>query len=173
MKYKKTVWLLTMVFVLIGTAFSVLWNRGQARLIDGDSQLTNEMHEVISDYIVNHYSTVYYPTEKQFEVHKVYGTSETNGVLTVYLWSYYNGFNKTTATESQAGHSLPAVIKLKKVGDEYKVVKYSEPQDGSSYSPSLKKLFPKRYLAFVYMDSGNIGGLQAEMDEKVKQWLNE
>ena len=44
-------------------------------------------------------------TEKQFEVHKVYGTSESNEVLNVYLWSYYGGFNKSTGLENQAGLS--------------------------------------------------------------------
>jgi len=156
------------ILVLILTACT---NDG-LELKDGDKHLTEEMHDVISDYIVQKYASAYYATERQFEVHKVYGTSEANGVLSVYMWSYFAGFNKSTGTEGQSGHSLPAVIKLKKDGEDYKVIKYTEPKDGSMYASSLKKMFPKRYLKLAQQDAGHIKDLEKEMENKVKEWLD-
>jgi hypothetical protein len=144
---------------------------GEDNLIEGDQQLTGEMNEVISDYILEKYEDAYYGTEKQFEVHKVYGTSDTKGVINVYMWSYYGGFNKDTGTETQSGHSLPAVIQLSKTDDHYKVTDYKEPKDGSLYQSSLKKMFPKKYVKSAEQDSGNIGDLQKEMKQKVENWL--
>ena len=140
---------------------------------DGDKQITEEMDTVISDYIIDKYSSSsYMKTEKQFEVHKVYGTSESDGVITVYMWSFFGGFNRSAGLEVQTGHSLPAVIKLIKKEGSYEVTDYKEPQDGSSYSSSLKKLFPEKYIKRIHQDTRNIADLQQEMDQKVKQWLD-
>ena len=161
----------TILLLLFGTVFLVGCNGNELNLIDGDNHITEDMDEVISDYIIEKYSSIYSDTEKQFEVHKVYGTTESDAVIDVYIWSYYGGFNKSTGIENQSGHSLPAVISLSKEGETYSVIKYTEPQDGSLYLSSLKKMFPEKYLKLVKRDSGNIGGLQKEMDEKVNQWL--
>ncbi|WP_090858163.1 hypothetical protein [Paraliobacillus sp. PM-2] len=91
----------------------------------------------------------------------------------MYMWSYYCGFNKTTGTEEQSGHSLPAVIKLKKEEERYAVIEYIEPQDGNGYQSSLKNMFPEKYLELVQQDNGNIEDLQKEMNKKVKKWLEE
>lgn len=157
--------------LLCNTIFIAGCNGREDNLIDGDSNITKEMDQLISDYIVQKYSSIYLDTEKQFEVHKVYGSSESGGVINVYMWSYYGGFNRSTGTENQSGHSLPAVIRLKKQEDGYKVTKYIEPQDGSLYASSLKKMFPEKYLKLVQQDPGNMEDLQLEMDRKVKQWL--
>jgi len=140
---------------------------------DGDKLITQEIDDVISNHIIQHYKPSAYPTEKQFEVHKVYGTREKNDELTVYFWSYFGGYNKSTGTENQTGHSLPAAIQLKKEADYYEVIKYTEPQDGSLYQASLKKMFPEKYLNLVHSDSGNIKDLQIEMELKVEKWLAE
>lgn len=163
----------SILFLLFGVVFLAGCNGNEVNLKDGDKHITKEMDEVISNYIVNKYSTSYSETEKQFEVHKVYGTSELNGVISVYMWSYYGAFNKSTGLKNQSGHSLPAVIRLEKKAENYSVIEYMEPQDGSLYQPSLKKMFPKKYVKLVQQDSGNIKDLQKEMDNKVKKWLEE
>lgn len=139
---------------------------------DGDQLISEEMNEEISNYIIQKYSTVYIDTEKRFEVHKVYGTEQTNDSITVYMYSYFGGFNKSTGLKNQAGHSLPAVIRLQKKSDGYSVTRYMEPKDGSLYQSSLKKMFPKKYLEIAQRDTGNINDLHQEMDSKVKQWLD-
>ncbi|MFD2670144.1 hypothetical protein [Marinicrinis sediminis] len=159
------------LFILFGALLLAGCSGNVVNLQDGDTHVTKEMNEVISDYIIQKYSTLYYETEKQFEIHKVYGTNETDGVITVYIWSYYGGFNKSTGTEFQAGHSLPAVIQLSKNGEKYSVIEYIEPQDGDEYQPSLKKMFPEKYFKLAHQDTGNIKELRQEMNEKVTQWL--
>ena len=162
----------SILFLLLGALLLLTGCSGnEANLQDGDKHITEEMDEVISDYIIQKYSSSYLDTEKQFEVHKVYGTNETDGVISVYMWSYYGGFNRSTGIENQAGHSLPAVIQLNKKEGNYSVIEYTEPQDGSLYQSSLEKLFPEKYLKLAQQDSGNIEDLQKEMDKKVKQWL--
>ncbi|MFS0673683.1 hypothetical protein [Ornithinibacillus sp. 179-J 7C1 HS] len=162
------------VFILLLAAlFLTGCNEIEGKLVNGDKHITAEIDEAISDYIIEKYSSSYPDTDKQFEVHRVYGTSESEGVLSVYMWSYYSGFNKSTGLESQAGHSLPAVIRLRNEGENYSVIEYLEPQDGSYYLSSLEEMFPKKYVRLAKKDSGNIEDLQKEMDLKVKQWLEE
>lgn len=146
---------------------------GDDNLAHGDKHITEEMNEVISDYIIQKYSKSYSETDKQFEVHEVYGTSELDGVISVYMWSYYGGFNRATGIENQSGHSLPAVIKLSKKEGNYSVIEYIEAQDGSMYLSSLKEMFPKKYVKYAKRDAGNIHDLQKEMDKKVEKWLEE
>ncbi|MBM7602625.1 hypothetical protein JOC75_000595 [Metabacillus crassostreae] len=146
----------SILFLLLGALFLAGCNGNEHNLQDGDKHITEEMDNVISDYIIQKYSSSYYDTEKQFEVHEVYGTNESDGVISVYMWFYYAGFNKSTGIEEQSGHSLPAVIRLIKKEENYSVIEYIEPQDGSFYQSSLKKMLPRKYLKFAQQDSGNI-----------------
>lgn len=160
-------------FILFGALFLVGCSENELNLHDGDKHITEEMDEVISEYIIQKYTSSYYDTEKQFEVHKVYGTNDSDGVISVYMWSYYGGFNRSTGIENQSGHSLPAVIRLSKKEEKYSVIEYIEPKDGSLYQSSLKKMFPKKYLKLAQQDSGNVEDLQKEMDKIVNRWIEE
>lgn len=163
---KVRVLLLLMAAVLFAGCYGKELN-----LIDGDKQISQQIDDAISQYIIQNYSTSYYGTEKQFEVHKVYGTSETDGILSVYMWSYYGGFNKATGLDLQSGRSLPAVIRLSKIDGTYSVIEYIEPKDGSMYQSSLEKMFPAKYVKSAQRDSGNIGELQKEMQKKANKWI--
>lgn len=162
---------ISICLLLFTSIFLVGCKDNDVHLVDGDMHITEEMHEVISEYIIQKYTSIHNSLDKQFEVHKIYGTREREGIIDVYMWSYYGGFNKSTGLENQAGHSLPAVIRLSKEGEKYSVIEYIEPEDGNKYQSSLKKMFPEKYLKLVHQDSGNIEELQKEMGEKVKQWL--
>ncbi|WP_226671123.1 hypothetical protein [Metabacillus litoralis] len=162
----------SILFFVFGVVILAGCNGNDVTLNDGDKLITEEMDEVISDYIIQKYSDSYGDTEEQFEVHKVYGTSESDEVLSVYMWSYYGGFNKSTGVRLQSGHSLPVVIMLSKKEETYAVTDYIEPEDGSFYQSSLKKMFPEKYVKFAQQDSGNIKDLEKEMDKKVKRWLD-
>jgi hypothetical protein len=163
---------LLMVLLLVGCSENLTKDTGTV-LKEGDNHISKEMEEVISNYIIQKYSSVYLQTEKLFEVHKVYGTSELNSIISVYMYSYFGGFNKSTGLENQAGHSLPAVIRLQKKSTGYSVIEYTETKDGNQYHSSLEKMFPDRYLKMAQQDVGNIEDLQKEMDNKVKHWLEE
>ncbi|SES78656.1 hypothetical protein SAMN05216389_102172 [Oceanobacillus limi] len=146
-------------------------NEDEANLQDGDHHITEEIDKIISDYIIEKYSSLYFDTDKQFEVHKVFGTSNIEGVLSVYMWSYYGGFNKSTGLESQSGHSLPVAIRLSRTEEEYTVIDYKEPKDGSLYQSSLRKMFPEKYVKLANQGSEHIDDLQNEMEIKVNNWL--
>ncbi|MGM9988245.1 MAG: hypothetical protein ACI35O_13595 [Bacillaceae bacterium] len=162
---------LSSVFLLLFTMLVTGCSTHAAEFKDGDAHVSKEMNEVISNYIVKHYADLYPPTEKNIEVHKIYGTSEIKDRINVYMYSEFGSFNKSTGLESQGGHALPAVIQLKKESAGYTVVGYKEPKDGADFSPSLKKMFPNKYLKIVQKDIGNAADLQKAMDSKVKNWL--
>lgn len=163
--------ILMIVLLLVGCSGNETSN---LHINDNKHQVANEMDEVISNYIIQKYtSTKVYPsTEKLFEVHKIYGTSESDGVISVYMYSYFGGFNKSTGLESQMGHSLPALIRLQKKETGYTVVDYTEPKDGNLYVSSLEKMFPEKYLNIAQRDVGNIDDLEQLMDNRVQQWLD-
>jgi hypothetical protein len=173
MKERKYLKQLNRLLMILLSVFLISCSSDASPLTNGDAHVTEEMHETISNYLVTKNASMYAPTDKQFEVHRVYGTSEVEGIIHVYLWSYYNGFNMSTGHEEQSGHSLPALIHLKKNDTGYEVVKYQEPEDGSEWVTSLEKMFPKRYVQKAKRDAGNVGDLKKEMNERVRQWLDE
>ncbi|MGD6963594.1 hypothetical protein ACQCVB_15385 [Fictibacillus phosphorivorans] len=134
-------------------------------------KVTSEMNELISDYIIQHYDGVYPETDKQFEVHKIYGAKETGGVTSVYLYSLFLGFNQKTKTEGQSGHSVPAIIKLRSEGGKYVIAHYEEPRDGADFKRSLYKIFPRKYAGKALEDTKNSADLQEEMKQKAEMWL--
>lgn len=135
-------------------------------------QVTKEMNEIITNHIKDHYKNVYHEEDKQFEAHKVYGAKERHGVISVYIYSVYKEFRKDEPTE-RSGHSLPALLRLKKDGDTHKVVEYREPDDGSLYASSIKKMFPKEFANQALHDSGNVPELHKQIEEQVQKWLQE
>jgi hypothetical protein len=173
MKERKYLKQLNRLLMILLSVFLISCSSDASPLTNGDAHVTEEMHETISNYLVTKNASMYAPTDQQFEVHRIYGTSEADGVTHVYLWSYYNGFNVSTGAEEQSGHSLPVLIHLKKNEDGYEVVKYQEPEDGSGWVTSLEKMFPKRYAQKAKRDAGNVGDLKKEMNERVRQWLDE
>ncbi|MGA4721000.1 hypothetical protein [Fictibacillus nanhaiensis] len=134
-------------------------------------KVTSEMNELISDYIIQHYEGVYPESDKQFEVHKIYGAKETGEMTSIYLYSLFQGFNKSTEAEGQSGHSVPAVIKLKSKDGKYVISHYKEPQDGADFKRSLYKIFPRQYAKEALDDLKNSAGLQKEMNQKAEMWL--
>ncbi|KAB2336224.1 hypothetical protein F7731_12055 [Cytobacillus depressus] len=143
-------------------------------LVDGDEKVTEHMHQIISDYIIaKHQMSDYQQTDIQFEVHKIYGTMEVNDTITVYLWSYYNSFNKITGSETVTGVSLPMAIKLMKMSKDYEVVDFMVPNDGSEYVSSLKSVFPEKYVDIAIQNAGNIEDLKSEMKSKIEEWLEQ
>ncbi|WHY82453.1 hypothetical protein QNH23_03405 [Siminovitchia fortis] len=63
---------LMIVSLLLFTAVLTGCNGSGINFKDGDKHISKEMNEVISNYIIQHYESSYYDTEKQIEVHKIY-----------------------------------------------------------------------------------------------------
>ncbi|MFN7253403.1 MAG: hypothetical protein ACK4M9_21920 [Anaerobacillus sp.] len=135
---------------------------------------TDDLDLLISDYIVYYNKYKYFPTEKQFEVHHIYGTEEIDGLVEVYLYSLYTGFNRATKDEGQSGRSGPALVKLKKTNDGYSVVEYKEPGDGDMYVESIYEMFPDNYAEQAINDTDNVRKkLDEQIKAKVADWLAE
>lgn len=159
------------IFIIIGTVL--------AALLMGCSQennpvkITNPMDRAISHYILKYNKNTYLKTDKQFEAHKLYGASKYGkGVIDVYIYSVYEGFDKDSKSKVKSGGSLPALVKLKKVGDQYKVIGYKESDDGTGWTPSIKKMFPPKYANEAIMGTGT-RALQHQIDKKVNEWLKD
>jgi hypothetical protein len=167
LKLNSLVYILFLVFIISGC------NNSSEKLIDGKGQISEEIDNMISDYIIQNSSKAYVDTDKKFEVHRIYGTSERNGVITVYLHSYFGGFNNKTGNAMQGGHSLPALMKIKKDSSGYSVVDFQEPKNGDLYKSSLEKMFPERYFKMELQRAGDIKDLKKEMDKKVNSWLKQ
>ncbi|WHY73817.1 hypothetical protein [Fictibacillus enclensis] len=167
MKVKSFVFIWLLTFVITGCTSD------PNHLVDGKEKVTKEADQLISQYIIQKYKNIFAPSEKQFEVHRIYGTSEEDGILTVYFHSCLGGFNKETGDQEQSGHSLPVLIKIKKERSGYKVVDYKEPRDGGYYKSSLQKMFPKRYVQKEDQQAGEINDLQIQMNKKVHKWLKQ
>ncbi len=140
-------------------------------------KVTQQMDDTITQYIKDKYKNVYNKNEKhkQFEAHKVYGAKEKFNIITVYIYSVYKEFNPATFEQS-AGHALPARIRLLKQQKHFKVISYTEPEDGELYTSSVKRMFPKEYTRKVFQDTGNLSYLDHEIEEEFRDWkkqLNE
>ena len=150
---------------------TIIENENEQKFTDGDSHLTEEIHEIISDYIILQSQDQYEQTDVQFEVHKVYGTLQEGETMTVYLWSFYNRFNRETGNEEVSGASRPITLTLRQTGGKYKVIDYKEPEDGSQFVDSVEKMFPKRYVEQVLQQPSNMEDLKETMQQKVNEWL--
>ena len=166
-----------MVRLLIPLTFLISWVlifTGWENFLNSKNEIevTKEMNEVISEYIVDLHEDSFHPTDKQFQVHKVYGASEEDGIINVYIYSQYQGFNLKTGKEVQSEQSLPAVVELNMDGLTYTVTAYKEVKDGSEYLTSIEEMFPRGYVRRVIKDSsGSKLSLEKEMEDQLVQWL--
>lgn len=163
---RKRSWLPALVMIPLLAAC----NQGIA---NGDKEVTPEMDNVISTAIIEHNEPLLDKTDEQFEVHKIYGTKEEDGIIDLYLYTLYEGYDLSTGDEVQAGASLPAHIEIKEEGNHYTVVKYEEPDDGSTHQSSLESMFPKKLAKKAMKDEGSAAGLDQDMKKKVHAWLEE
>ncbi|MGE7879175.1 hypothetical protein [Peribacillus muralis] len=134
--------------------------------------ITKEMDQIVSDTIIEQNKDDFSVTDKKFEEHKIYGADEKDGVITIYLYALYEGYNKSTGTEVKAGHSYPARIKLAKDENGYVLKEYKKPEEGGEFVESLEDLFPRKYAKQVYKDQGHAAYLGEDIQKEVKNWLS-
>ena len=134
--------------------------------------ITKEMDQIVSDTIMEQNKDALSPTEKQFEAHKIYGADEKDGLISIYLYALYEGYNKSTGTEVQSGHSYPARIRLAKDENEYVVKEYKETEEGEEFIDSLEDMFPSKYSKQVLKDTGDAADLGEQLQKKVENWLS-
>lgn len=126
---------------------------------------------VVSDYIKNNYfnwSNV--TTKKKYEVHKIYGIDKKLGHKYVYLYTRFDAYEaKSDNKTSIAGGANPLVIIVNEDSKGiYSVVNHKEPSDGEGYASSLKRIFPKKYLANI-KEAETLN----ELNDKMNSLLNQ
>ncbi|MBQ3137841.1 MAG: hypothetical protein IJB74_10235 [Clostridia bacterium] len=80
------------------------------------------------------------------EGHVIFGTKEKGGIVSVYMIERYSvyGFEDGWFIE-QSGHSVPAVMRFEEKDGEYIYLDTEYARDGSEYTKSIKRMFPKIY----------------------------
>ena len=136
--------------------------------------LSTDMMEIsIMEYLINtSESDKRYENEKSFVSLKTYLVEEIKDrkLYYVYSWvleeSYYLDNNKIL---QDSGSSIPYKFIIERNDDDYKVIDYKIPRDGSLYQKDMKVLFP--YYVRSQMDEvhtdGTIERLQLEIDYQV------
>jgi len=136
--------------------------------------LNNEADEVISDYIVSYNVGRYYKTDKQFEAHMVYGAEEKDGLINVYMYSFFQGFEFVDeGLKPRTCGGSQVLVKLKKENNKYRVVEYNEGDPVHNDEESLKKIFPKKYVRKALQDSRHSLMLHEQINTKAREWLKQ
>ncbi|MGG4265064.1 hypothetical protein [Peribacillus simplex] len=167
MKYLFNRYLIMSVFLTISILLIGCSNSTSSKVT-----ITKEMDQIVSDTIMEQNKDALSPTEKQFEAHKIYGADEKDGLISIYLYALYEGYNKSTGTEVQSGHSYPARIRLAKDENGYVVKEYKETEEGEEFIDSLEDLFPSKYSKQVLKDTENGADLGGLIQKEVKNWLS-
>lgn len=80
------------------------------------------------------------------EGHIIFTTKEKGDKVTVYLIEEYYSFGfENGYFMSMGGHRIPAVMTFEKTDEGYSFLDVEYAKDGSEYTSSIKKMFPKAY----------------------------
>ena len=140
--------------------------------------LSTDMMEIsILEYLINtSESNKRYENEKSFVAMKTYLVEEVKerSLYYVYSWvleeSYYLDSNEIL---QESGSSIPYKFIIERNDDNYQVIDYKIPRDGSLYLKDMKTLFPydvRKEMDEVHTD-GTIERLQLEIDYQVELYF--
>lgn len=137
-----------------------------------DKLLDDRANEVISNYIIDMNINRFARSDKQFEVHKIYGIEKKSNVINVYMYSLYEGFSfiDDSTIKLSSGASIPVFISLKQDNDNYIVIGYAEPKDGEQYEKSVRDMFPTQYVGMALNDADDKELLKKGLEQKVHEW---
>lgn len=135
-------------------------------------EVSENMNEIISDYILKYNKPLYAPSYVQFESHEIYGAEEKEDGIYVYMDVLYKGYDITeSGLNNVSGGFIPTVIILVKNKDEdYYVKSYKEPQDGDEMMSSIKSMFPKNIANKLQNDVVR-NKLQRDINIEAYKWL--
>ena len=150
LRYKKpTLWVvIAAVAVCIIAACCFMTNRGRPTDTDIDRDV---LEQAVSNAILEHNRGHYHPGECVSEAHTILGAEELDGKVTVYCHVSYSEYVFENGYFTQgSGGSNPAVIYFDKTPDGLTFDRIKEPEDGTHYSRSINRMFPKKYLYRVW-----------------------
>lgn len=157
------------VFITILSVFLLLC--GCSNSAKSES-ITPELEEFVSQALLNDNKSVYYEGECPAEGHIIFGAETKNNTTYVYTYiSYANfGFENGNFVEVSGG-SMPAVFAFDSA--DYELINVTYPEDGDLYAPSIKKMFPKKYVSRVMnLSDADYNNLNLQLDKYAQAYLN-
>lgn len=137
-----------------------------------------KMEEAIKEYLIKRdEENNYYDNEKSFAALKTYLiTKKSETKYFIYAWILQEKYyleNENVINDS--GSSIPYKLELRKNKDNFEVVDYHIPRDGSYYVKDMAKIFPikvRKDMAKIRQD-GTIEKLKWEIQEDVNLYFHQ
>lgn len=132
--------------------------------------ITPELDKAVSSAILEANKDSFYEGECQAEGHIIFEAEKINDEMIVYSYIGYSeyGFENGNFVDV-SGTNCPAVIKLDK---DNKLIEIKYPEDGSLYSKSIKKMFPKSCINDVLnLSDKNAQSINEQQKEYAKAYL--
>lgn len=151
-------------------------NKTDKKLLTADSQshVLLDMDKIVGEAIIGQ-RTSYGQGETAAEGHIILDFEERNGSVIVYTIASFGafGFENGIFTKVSGSGAIPTVITLSKnENNEYSLLEYKEPLDGSLYADSIKKMFPQKLYDQVLSANKIYSDLAAQQEEQAKEYLN-
>ncbi len=145
LNYKKpTLWIIIIALILsVVLCLCFMTNPSHIELSETNPQLDKAISEAILD--IN--DEDFFSGVCESEGHIVFGIDVHGNKYTVYLRTQYCTFDfEDGYFMMQSGHCIPGVFYFEKINDDYRLLDHDYVSDGSHYFPSIKKLFPYKYI---------------------------
>lgn len=115
-------------------------------LHETDNTAVTDIDEAVSKAILDLNSKSRWSGECPAEGHIIFGTSEKKGVVSVYMLERFSSYGFVDGWFIEVGgHSIPCVMRFEKKDGQYIFMDAEYAQDGSNYTKSIKRMFPKIY----------------------------
>lgn len=137
-----------------------------------DKTLTSEQKEIIEKYISDTNNS-YLEEGMTFTSVHYFGSRYNNDELKVYLWALFSEYDTSNNRfEEHRGFSIPHVININVKDDNFEIISYDIPKDGSFYKNSITELFPItiRNKVLKFHDSKECKKLFQEHDEMINTY---
>lgn len=119
-------------------------------------------------------SNTYGVGETATEGHIILDSEESNGTVKVYTTASFGafGFENGIFTKISGSGAIPTVmIFSKNENGQYSLLKYKEPEDGTGYADSLKKMFPKNLHDRVLSSQEDYADLVRQQEAQAAEYL--
>lgn len=169
---------LCVVLLMIFLVWLVFYKRSSSAVtLNLKGYEEKNMNSAISEYVLNDYfnwSNV--ESKTKFEAHKIYGLEEKGkeiyayGYVMFFAYDFSKEIDKNKEMEEEAGGCKPIVFIMEKKGEEYDLKGHLEPEDGVEYLPSVKKIFPPKYVDIILDEVVIQKELKDNILEQVKKY---
>jgi hypothetical protein len=109
------------------------------------------------------------------EGHIILDSEESFGKVIVYTIASVGwfGFENGIFTTVSGSGAIPTVMTFSKDSrGEYKLLEYKEPQDGSGYTPSVKRMFPRKLYSRVLSAHEDYAELDRQKKAQAEEYLS-